>query len=409
MKRTFAVITVLAVAVAVIMLSGYDTLSAETANNTTLATRRVKVVTVKQGSFTLPFHSTGHLEPVRESHAAPKISGVVAEVHVEIGSRVKAGDPLFTFDNTYHKLDLERAEAAIAVAKAQLEDTLAGTREEDLDVARKSVELAKIGLAKAERDFARVSELFERGSVSQSDFDDAKSGLENAQLAVRLAETNLRKAEAGATATQIAILRATLATAEQAAVVARQMLTDCVVRAPFGGVITEKKVDPGSHTAPGDPHMRILDDSELRFALGVPERYASYVKAGLPIELHFDGTQINRTVDFVVPRVNPANRTITCYVNIDNSENHLPANLFGEAMLSIEASGLLVPTSAIVYRGEDPYLVTVADGKAKLVQVRPGISSGTMIAVSGEIADGTQVVSEMGADIQDGLPLEIAN
>ena len=404
---------VTAITFAVLMTAFSSTVPAEKNSSgygTSTVSRGVQTSTLQKGEFDLPFETTGQLQPIRVTWVSPEITGVVAEMMVEIGDTVKKGDVLFKLSDTYYKMEYETARLTVELAKDKLDDALAGTRKEDVEAAKLAVENAQIALEKAERDFKRAQELYSNGSIPKTQFDDAKTAYESAIKTLEVAKTSYEKAVNGATDTKLAILRTGLEQAKQALELAKQRLEDCTVIAPFTGVVTERAISEGSFTGPGEHHIRLLDNTVLRFAVGIPERYAAYVKTGMQAGIHFNGTSIRRDVDLVVPMVNPSNRTITAYSTIDNSELGLPAYLFGEVELSIRVKGFVVETSALVYRGQKAFICNLTeDDKAHFVQVKPGISSGPSIAISGDLTDGMRYVIRKASDIEEGQQLRVDN
>ncbi len=369
--------------------------------------RSVETEVLKSGSFDLPFSTTGNLEVVNQVHVTPRIAGLISKVNFDIGSRVKKGDVLFEFDDTYIKLDIESAQAAVATATANLNDVLAGVRPEDVEAARIAVETARIALEKAERDFKRSEELHQNGVLSKELFEAATTQLEMAQMSHKGAIAQYEKAKNGATATQLELLRKAVAQAETVLAKAKQQLVDASVRAPFDGIITERSVYEGSWMAPGDKTIALLDDKNLRFAVGIPERYALLVSKGLEMTVDFNGNLIRMKVDFVLPQLNPSNRTVTAYSAFDNSERNLPVGIMAEVAMQFNVTGTVVPATALVYRGSKVYICTINDSKAKFVEVKPNISSGGLVRIASDMPVGTRFVSRGASDIFEGESLTV--
>ncbi|MFA4986894.1 MAG: efflux RND transporter periplasmic adaptor subunit [Candidatus Brocadiia bacterium] len=406
MTSVFRNLTALFICLAVISACCFNGVSAEDAAAKKIA-RKVQAMILKDASFDIPFSSTGSLLPVTESYIAPKVTGVISKMNVDIGTHVRKGDVLYEFDDTYYKLDFENLNAATEIARARLADTLAGTRPEDLEMARVGVEISKVNFERAQRDFKRAEELFQRGAISSQNFEDAKSAFDAANLGLSNAEAAYSKAKKGATDTTIAVLQASVTQAEAAAARGRQMIEDCKVRALFDGVVVEKKVTTGSSTKAGDEHIRLLDDVNLRFQAGIPERYALLLTPGMPIEIHFDGKIVKKNLDFVVPRVDPSNRCVYAYVIIDNSQYSLPAYILGEFSISFTVKGIVIPTSALVYKGDKVFICSIQGNTAKFVEVKPEISSGGFVTITGTALEGMNIVSRAAAEISEGDPLEV--
>jgi RND family efflux transporter MFP subunit len=121
------------------------------------------------------------------------VSGVVKEVYVQVGQRVKKGDKLLALDDTVLRARVMEAEAGLTRVKQEADD--------------------------ADREFKRAEELYDRGVSSTTEFDAAK----------------LRHARATASAKE----------AEARLIIAQKNLDDSVLKAPFDGVVKAREAEPG--------------------------------------------------------------------------------------------------------------------------------------------------------------------
>lgn len=123
------------------------------------------------------------------------VSGVVKEVYVQVGQKVKKGDKLLALDDTRLKARVMEAEAAVMRFKQEAEE--------------------------AERDLKRAGELYDRGVSSTTEFDAAK--LRHARVIANAREADARM------------------------IIAQKDLEDCVLRAPFDGVVRAREAEPGMY------------------------------------------------------------------------------------------------------------------------------------------------------------------
>ena len=123
------------------------------------------------------------------------VSGVVKEVYVQVGQRVKKGDKLLALDDTVFRARVMEAEAGLMRVKQEADD--------------------------ADREFKRAEELYDRGVSSTTEFDTAK----------------LRHARATASSKE----------AEARLIIAQKNLEDSVLRAPFDGVVRAREAEPGMY------------------------------------------------------------------------------------------------------------------------------------------------------------------
>ena len=119
-------------------------------------------------------NASGTIEAI-EVNVASKISGQVEKLLVDEGSAVEQGDTLAIIDHSALDLQLRQAEAGVELADAQLRLLLDGPRVEDIRQAEERLKQAEINLKVARRDLERIKELFESGSVTQKQRDDAEA------------------------------------------------------------------------------------------------------------------------------------------------------------------------------------------------------------------------------------------
>jgi RND family efflux transporter MFP subunit len=229
--------------------------------------------------------ATGTLYPRAEAQLAPSASGIIAEVRVAEGDRVKKGDVLFRLDTG--DLDLRRQQAAAALDAARVQEKAARTELE------------------------RSRALFEGKAMNRAQWDQIEARHDAAAVAVRQASVQLAMAQ--------------------------KALADATVRAPFDGVVTAKLKNVGEMATMMPPTVVVVvqDQSvvELRFRL--PERLITKVNAGSTIRASFEALGITREAK--VARVNPTvdmrTRTVEVVAVLDNPELQLRPGLLAAVEL----------------------------------------------------------------------------
>ncbi len=156
MKRWLLVATVIIAAAAVLFVTRQNKLRAEQTPQT---------VTITRGTIVQEALAIGNIVPEQEVSVKSKIAGIVAEVHVAVGDRVRKGEPLM--DIRPDPTPLERAEA------------------------RRNLEMAQVTEDGARRDLERAQELFTQGLLSQKELDDRKSAYDSAHLRAQLEQERL--------------------------------------------------------------------------------------------------------------------------------------------------------------------------------------------------------------------------
>jgi RND family efflux transporter MFP subunit len=233
---------------------------------------------------------SGTVEAHRRSTLSPKVSSTVSAVHVREGDRVKAGDPLVTFDLKDVNLRLRQARAALDGAKIQ-RDAAA------LDLERTKTLVDSSAASKAQLD---AVDFRKRG---------ADVGVAGAEVAVEMSEKAVR---------------------------------DSIVRAPYDGVIVRRLVNEGDYatTMPPTALIVIEESSTLDLRVLAPSSEMDKIRAGDPVTVTFPslGRSIQASVTRIVASIDARTRNFSVIVEIPNPDGALLPGLFAEARFA-EAAG----------------------------------------------------------------------
>jgi RND family efflux transporter MFP subunit len=230
--------------------------------------------------------ATGELVSPVQSQLVSKVVGRVARILVDEGARVSEGQPMLELENDYLKLDVARTEAETARATAVLAD--------------------------AERDFNRKKELLGRESVAQAAFDRSQSAFEQA--------------------------KASRMGAQAALDLAKQRLSDAVLRSPLDGVVLQRKTDVGERLSEGTVTFVVVKTAPLKLRFRIPERYLGAAVPGAKVSATVDpypGETFTGKVSVVVPALEPASRTFAVEAVFDNKDGRLQPGLFARVELEL--------------------------------------------------------------------------
>jgi len=182
--------------------------------------------------------------------------------------------------------------------------------------------------------------------------------------------------------------------------IARQQLADSVLRAPFDGAIRERLASAGDYVAAGAPVVVLVQVHPLRLRLAVPEREASGVKIGQPVQLTVEGDPARHTgrIARISPSITEDNRTLLVEAEVPNRSGGLRPGSFARAEIIVEAAdpAVLVPASAIVSFAGIDKVIGVEHGKAVEKRVRTGRRSGDRVEIVEGIKPGEAVVLQPG-------------
>jgi multidrug resistance efflux pump len=245
-----------------------------------------------------PFPNTvagaGLVEPQTENiSVGSSVPGVVVEVMVRVGQKVKAGEPLFRLDDRELKAELAVRRAMLADATASLDRLSAMPRPEEVPSAEAQVREAQADWENWEKQWARGEELVTKNAMSEEEFLDRKQSAIQARERFARAEADLSLLKAGAWEFD---KRVTQSAVDRAQAQVKQIETDLdrlVVRALVDGEVLQVNVRPGEFIgAPPDQaliflgnvtqlHVRV-DIDEYDIPRFVPEAPARATLKGQP-------------------------------------------------------------------------------------------------------------------------------
>ncbi|PJI90467.1 efflux RND transporter periplasmic adaptor subunit [Sphingomonas koreensis] len=235
--------------------------------------------------------------------------------------------------------------------------------------------------------------------------------LAQAQARAREAHQQLERLEAlkargfatrSAVDTQVALAGQANAQAAEA----RAGINDRVVRAPFGGWVSLRNISAGAVVTAGTEIVTVSDVSRIKLDFPVPETLLAQLKPGQPIvavAAAYPDQPFRGTVDTVDPVLNPQTRATTVRAVLANGDRRLkPGMLLTVTIESAERTVPAVPELALVGEGENMFVFTVENGKAKRVQVRTGLRQNGMVEIVDGLRAGQRVVTEGVVKIADG-------
>ncbi|HSR40890.1 MAG TPA: efflux RND transporter periplasmic adaptor subunit, partial [Longimicrobiales bacterium] len=247
-----------------------------------------------------------------------------------------------------------------------------------------------------------------------------RAEVEQARARARMAEDtwNRRKAlwENEGVGTEQAYVEARYAAQEAAANVERleERLARTTIRAPFEGILDERRVELGSMVSPGVAVARIVDLDPVKIVGGVPERYAPDVETGTAARVSFDvfsGEVFEGKLTYVGATVNPDNRTFGVEFTLPNPDGLVkPQMVANIALVRRMLSDVVVVPQESLVRTEDGFRAFVVEeagdgmvararnvrtgpSQANQVVIHEGVEAGERIVVVGQqmVADGDRV------------------
>jgi RND family efflux transporter MFP subunit len=304
---------------------------------------------------------TGSIQPERKADLRAEVSAVVLQVLKENGDPVKKGDVLVKLDETSIRDSLMSAQEAQRAATQALEQS--------------------------QRALERLKTLRASGMTSAQALDDAEVRRNSAQSELSAARARV--------------------------VAAQQQVSRTVVRAPFDGIVSDRKVSPGDTAAIGKELLKVIDPSSMRFEGRVSADKIAAVKVGQPVMFRVNGygeQKFSGIVKRIDPAANDVTRQVEVLVGFAGENRPRVAGLYAEGHIDAELSdALMLPESALVRDGDKTYAWKVKGNtlaKADLAMGRRDPRTGGF-EVKGGVAAGDTVLRHPNSSLKDGQKVEM--
>jgi RND family efflux transporter MFP subunit len=247
------------------------------------------------------------------------------------------------------------------------------------DQAAVQREQARLAYQNAEVD--RLTPLVKKQSVPQSQLDEAVSNR-------------------GMTEAEMAAARARVA-------LTRERLKRATLRAPFGGIVSERFLQAGEWAESGAAIVRLVDTSSLEVQTWVPVNALKFVRQGSTLNLAGNPSNAIGTVRTIVPVGDNRSRLYELRLTMDKHSWPVGADVRVAVPTSEARKVLTVPRDALVLRRDGTTVYRIdAEGLAQRVSVNTGIAVGDFIEVD-NIASGDRVVIRGGERLRPGQAVNI--
>ena len=326
----------------------------------------VEVARIQRGTIALQRTFSGELEALAEFVVAPKISGRVKRVLVNIADTVKRGQVVAELDNDEYIQAVAQARADLAVARANLSQ-------------------AKSALEIADREFKRTESLLKRGIASDSEFDAARQDQLAKQAQLKVAAAQVTKAESSLETANI-------------------RLGYTKVTAGWTGgdehqVVAERYVDGGQTVAANAPLLLIVELDPIVGVVYATERDYARLQPGQIVSLITDaypGEQFTGRIDRIAPIFLKSSRQARIEMIIDNPQHRLKPGMFIRAIVELARvpEAVIVPEQALTIRDDSSGVFIVSEDGRSVVwrEVKIGIRENGRVQVDGEGLSGRVVI-----------------
>lgn len=355
MLRPSLLILALCLSVTACKKGGSESTSASASAQATLQVTQEDYFVIENNALASGPVITGSIQPERKADLRAEVSAIVMQVLKENGEVVRKGDLLARLDDTSFRDQLASSEQAARAAQQTLDQ--------------------------AERQLERLKTLRASGMTSMQALEDAEIRRNNAQ--------------------------SELVAAKARQVAARQQLQRTEIRAPFDGIVSERKVSNGDTAQIGKEIMKVIDPSSLRFQGLVSAESVNVVKAGQSVSFRINGydQQFVGKVRRVDPAANATTRQVEVLVDFVGSNQPRVSGLYAEGRVEAGSTqALTVMSGALIRDGDKTFVWALQDGLLKRLPIVVGerdVRRGDYAVVSG-LKSGDKVLRQPMSTFKDG-------
>lgn len=290
-----------------------------------------------------------------DSRVAAEVQGVLLTV-VEVGDRVREGDPLGQIDDQSHQIRLRNDEARMRRLEANI--------------------------AFLDRQLARFTELVATNSSAELEVDRVRMERE-------MAVQDLAAAEAERDQTRYLIERTR-------------------ITAPFDGVIAERMAQPGEFIGAGAPLVRLVNERLLEATVQAPVTTVRHVHPGAEVAVANDVLERRATLRAIVPVGDERSRMVELRIALAHGAWTIGEAVRASIPSAAAVDAVTVPRDALVLRDSQVYVFRIGvDGIAERVRVVPGPGSADVISVQGALEGGDRVVVRGAENLQNGQLVKV--
>lgn len=252
---------------------------------------------------------------------SPKVSGRILKVLVNEGDEVKAGQILAKIDPQDIVVQKKRATAALATAKAKYEQSLAGSRPQEIKSYQALLLQANATRDNDYKNYLRLKTLFEKKAISALQLDNGETTYKTSEAAVQVAQEKLDLAIAG---TREEVIRGDDAQVKEAeADLQTVSISDdeTVIVSPVNGFIAQKNANLGEVVSIGQSLFSVVDCGDLWLNSRIEEKDIGRIKVGQNVEYTIDAYP-GRTFAGLVYEIGAATSAKFALIPAENSSGY---------------------------------------------------------------------------------------
>lgn len=311
---------------------------------------RAELATIQSIQQTI--ENTATFSAIQKGDIKSDVSSSITKIYIQNGDIVIAGDTLIVFDSQLYQYELDKS----------LGDFVKATNE-------------------------FISELKLSNSKKANEWEKYLNGINNANPLLPLPNA-LSKSKL------MSIVRFNLHTLYHQVKQSENQVQNCVITAPFSGMISDIKIFQGAKVSLGSVLFTLTDISKMNVEIDILESDLSFIQAGTPFEF-VNAPQVQYTISAIHPMIDPENRSGKALAIIHNPNHHYKDGQ--KMMVKLEKqvfdNRLVVPKESVLTRNDRDLVFVVKNGIAKWQYVKMGVENSEWVEITEGVTHGDTVVT----------------
>jgi len=302
-----------------------------------------------------------------ETNLSFRVGGTIRQLNVKVGDQIHSGQLIAVLDATDYNLQLDQTKAALTQSEVQMQN--------------------------AKSTYDRISKLYETGSVSVNDYEQAKTAYESIKAGANSARKQVQ--------------------------LAQQRVNYTRLRAPISGRVATLNAERNENIMPGISILTLTSESDIEVTVGMPESFIAMVKEGGPVAVSFTsmpGESYEGVISEVSYTVGSESTTYPVTIKLKNPSENIRPGMTVSVTFTLTSESkeetILVPSVAVGEENEQNfvYVLEVLNGDTATVHKRI-VSIGELTGIGFEIIegleDGEMVVTAGISKLTEGLTVKL--
>lgn len=343
----------------------------------------VKVITVERGELPLRLRVSATADVWEKAILKSEVRGNVQTIQATVGEFVRKGQLLMKLDDRDLKLELEKAKSEKLKA---LSDFLV-KEDSNMMISQEVSPEKETELKAVKKKYLESLDLYSKGKMKEADFEKISDEYEKSMVFSGELREEIRKAQEG-------LSNATLTVKQKELDIKRTF-----IRAPFDGIVADITVSTGEKVNQGADLLKIVNLDSLYLRGYALESEVRHLSVGTQVRARFDSFP-NRfffgKLKAISPEIDPENKTITIFIDIENKERKILPGMHAEIDIEYKVfkDVVKVPIKAVVSRQERTLVFRVEDNVALWTYVDVGAKNDEDWQILSGLEGGEQVVIE---------------